>query len=124
VTVALGLLARRAWLAGAGHDTSIAVLPLENLSGDPSQDYFADGVTEGVIAQLSPIRSLRVVSRTSVMHYQTVRKPLPEIAKELEVDCVLEGSVQRSGGQVRVTVQLIDGATDKHLWSTAALRTC
>ena len=96
---------------------SLAVLPLENLSGDPEQEYFTDGMTEALIAQLSEINSLNVISRTSVMQYKGTRKPLPRIARELGVDGVIEGSVLREGNEVRVTVQLIQGATDRLLWA-------
>jgi len=96
---------------------SIAVLPLDNLSHDPEQEYFADGLTEALISNLSKIGALRVISRTSVMQYKATRKPLPEIARELRVDAVVEGSVQRSANQVRITAQLIDGKTEAHLWS-------
>ena len=96
---------------------SIAVLPLENLSGDASQNYFADGVTDELITDLAQISALRVISRTSVMVYKGARKPLPQIARELNVDAVVEGTVLRSGDQVRITAQLIEAATDKHLWS-------
>jgi TolB-like protein/DNA-binding winged helix-turn-helix (wHTH) protein/Flp pilus assembly protein TadD len=96
---------------------SIAVLPLENLSGDASQNYFADGMTEELITDLAQIRALRVISRTSVMAYKGAGKPLPQIARELNVDAVVEGSVLRSGDQVRITAQLIEASTDKHLWS-------
>lgn len=96
---------------------SLAVLPLENLSGDDSQEYFADGMTDELIATLGQISALRVISRTSVMAYKRARKPLPQIARELNVDAVVEGTVLRSGGQVRITAQLIDGRDDKHLWS-------
>jgi len=96
---------------------SLAVLPLDNLSGDPSQDYFADGMTETLIANLGKIESLRVISRTSVMQYKGARRPLPEIARELHVDAVIEGSVERAGGRVRITAQLIEAATDRHLWA-------
>jgi TolB-like protein/DNA-binding winged helix-turn-helix (wHTH) protein/tetratricopeptide (TPR) repeat protein len=96
---------------------SLAVLPLESLSGDTSQDYFADGMTDELIADLGQIRALRVISRTSVMGYKHTRKPLPQIARELNVDAVVEGTVLRSGEQVRITAQLIEGSTDKHLWS-------
>jgi TolB-like protein len=95
---------------------SLAVLPLKNLSGDPSQEYFADGMTEELIATLARIESIRVISRTSVMEYKDARKPLPNIAKELNVDAVLEGSVLQDGGRVRITAQLIDGRTDRHIW--------
>jgi TolB-like protein/DNA-binding winged helix-turn-helix (wHTH) protein/Tfp pilus assembly protein PilF len=96
---------------------SIAVLPLENLSGDPSQEYFADGMTESLISNLAQIRALRVISRTSAMRYKGTGKSLPEIASELNVDAVIEGAVQRSGGRVRVSAQLIRAATDTHLWA-------
>jgi TolB-like protein/DNA-binding winged helix-turn-helix (wHTH) protein/Tfp pilus assembly protein PilF len=96
---------------------SLAVLPLDNLSGDASQDYFADGMTDELITDLAQIRALRVISRTSVMVYKGARKPLPEIARELNVDAVVEGSVLRAGDQVRITAQLIEASTDKHLWS-------
>ena len=96
---------------------SLAVLPLANLSGDPEQEYFADGMTEALITDLSKIRALKVISRTSVMQFKEVKKPLPEIAQALGVDGILEGSVQRSGGRVRITAQLIRAATDTHLWA-------
>jgi TolB-like protein/DNA-binding winged helix-turn-helix (wHTH) protein/Flp pilus assembly protein TadD len=96
---------------------SLAVLPLENLSSDASQDYFADGMTDELISDLGQISALRVISRTSVMTYKHARKALPQIARELNVDAVVEGTVFRSGDQVRITVQLIEAATDKHLWS-------
>jgi TolB-like protein/DNA-binding winged helix-turn-helix (wHTH) protein/Flp pilus assembly protein TadD len=96
---------------------SLAVLPLENLSGDPSQEYFADGMTDQLIASLGQISALRVISRTSVMGYKGARKPLPQIARELSVDAVIEGTIIRSGGRVRITAQLIEAAVDKHLWA-------
>ncbi len=96
---------------------SLAVLPLESLSGDVSQDYFAEGMTDELISHLGQISALRVISRTSVMAYKHARKPLPEIARELNVDAVVEGTVLRSGDQVRITAQLIEASTDKHLWS-------
>jgi len=96
---------------------SIAVLPLENLSGDASQNYFADGMTDELITDLAQISALRVISRTSVMVYKGARKPLPQIARELNVDAVVEGTVLRSGDQVRITAQLIEASTDKHIWS-------
>ena len=96
---------------------SLAVLPLENLSGDVAQEYFADGMTDELIATLGQIGALRVISRTSVMPYKRVRKPLPQIARELNVDAVVEGTVLRSGGQVRITAELIEAPADKHLWS-------
>src|SRR5579862_1239431 len=96
---------------------SLAVLPLDNLSGDASQNYFADGMTDELITDLAQISALRVISRTSVMAYKGARKPLPQIARELNVDAVVEGTVLRSGDQVRITAQLIEAPTDKHLWS-------
>jgi TolB-like protein/DNA-binding winged helix-turn-helix (wHTH) protein/Flp pilus assembly protein TadD len=96
---------------------SLAVLPLESLSSDASQDYFADGMTDELILDLGQISALRVISRTSVMAYKRARKPLPQIARELNVDAVVEGTVLRSGDQVRITAQLIEASSDKHLWS-------
>jgi TolB-like protein/DNA-binding winged helix-turn-helix (wHTH) protein/Flp pilus assembly protein TadD len=96
---------------------SIAVLPLENLTGDPGQQYFTDGMTDALITTLAQVGSLRVISRTSTMHYRDSRKTLPEIAKELGVDAVVEGSVARSGNRVRIDAQLIQGLTDRHLWA-------
>jgi TolB-like protein/DNA-binding winged helix-turn-helix (wHTH) protein/Flp pilus assembly protein TadD len=98
---------------------SIAVLPLENLSGDPSQEYFADGMTEELITDLAKVSALRVISRTSVMRYKGTKKGLPEIARELNVDGIVEGSVMRSGKRVRITAQLLHAPTDKHLWAEA-----
>jgi TolB-like protein len=97
---------------------SLAVLPLANY-GDTNQDYFADGMTEILIADLTQIRALDVRSRTSVGQYKGTQKPIPQIAKELHVDTVVEGSVMRVGDQVRITAQLIDAATDRHLWATS-----
>ncbi|MEE9279253.1 MAG: winged helix-turn-helix domain-containing protein [Myxococcota bacterium] len=96
---------------------SLAVLPLENLSGDPEQEYFVDGLTETLISDLARISALRVRSRTSVMQYKRARKPLTEIAKELGVDAVIEGTVIRAGDRVRISVKLIDAGSDRHLWS-------
>jgi TolB-like protein/DNA-binding winged helix-turn-helix (wHTH) protein/Tfp pilus assembly protein PilF len=96
---------------------SLAVLPLESLSGDASQAYFADGITDELITDLGQIKALRVISRTSVMPYKTLRKPMPQIARELGVDAVVEGTVQRSGEQVRITAQLIRAPEDEHLWA-------
>lgn len=95
---------------------SLAVLPLQNLSGDPSQEYFADAMTEELITELSRISSLKVISRTSIMRYKRVDKGLPEIARELGVDGIVEGSVLRSGGRVRVTAQLIYAPKDTNVW--------
>jgi TolB-like protein/DNA-binding winged helix-turn-helix (wHTH) protein/Tfp pilus assembly protein PilF len=96
---------------------SIAVLPLDNLSGDPSQEFFADGMTDQLITDLAKVGSLRVISRTSVMRYKGTRKSLPEIARELNVAAIVEGSVSRSGQRVRVTAQLVQATTDQHLWA-------
>jgi TolB-like protein/DNA-binding winged helix-turn-helix (wHTH) protein/Flp pilus assembly protein TadD len=98
---------------------SLAVLPLENLSGDPAQEYFADGMTDAVITDLAKVGSLRVVSRTSVMRYKRTQKSVPEIAKELGVDAIVEGSIEQTGTRVRISAQLIRGATDQHLWAEA-----
>jgi TolB-like protein/DNA-binding winged helix-turn-helix (wHTH) protein/Flp pilus assembly protein TadD len=107
----------RSRLQTTGTIRSIAVLPLENLSGDAAQDYFADGMTDQLITDLAQISALRVISRTSAMAYKGARKPLPEIAKELRVDAVVEGTVLRSGEQVRITAQLILASADTHLWA-------
>ena len=96
---------------------SIAVLPLENLSGDPAQEYFADGMTEALISDLARIGALRVVSRRTAMRYKGARQSLPEIARELGVDAVVEGTVLRAGERVRITAQLIEGSSDRHLWT-------
>jgi TolB-like protein/DNA-binding winged helix-turn-helix (wHTH) protein/Tfp pilus assembly protein PilF len=96
---------------------SIAVLPLANLSGDPSEEFFADGMTDQLITDLAKVGSLRVISRTSVMQYKGTKKDLPEIARELNVDAIVEGSVVRSGQRVRVTAQLLQARTDRHLWA-------
>ncbi len=96
---------------------SIAVLPLDNLSGDPSEEFFADGMTDQLITDLAKVGSLRVISRTSVMQYKGARKALPAIARELNVDAIVEGSVVRSGQRVRVTAQLVQALTDQHLWA-------
>src|SRR6202790_1794964 len=119
--VALNVSRIRDWLRGnvatAPAIKSIAVLPLKNLSGDPSQEYLADGMTEELIGRLAGIRNLRVISRTSVMHFKDTHLSVPEIAKTLRVDAVVEGSVMREGSRIRVHAQLIRGATDEHFWS-------
>jgi len=97
--------------------TSLVVLPLENVSGDSSQDYFADGMTDELIARLAKIRSLRVISRTTAMAYKDSRKPLSEIARDLRVDAVVEGTVLRAGNRVRITAELVQVSTDHHLWA-------
>jgi len=101
---------------------SLAVLPLENLSNDPTQEYFVDGMTEALTANLAKIAALRVISRTSAMRYKGVHKPLKEIARELNVDGVIEGAVQRSANRVRITAQLIHAPTDAHLWADSYQR--
>jgi serine/threonine protein kinase len=96
---------------------SLAVLPLENVSGDPHQDYFADGMTDQLITDLAKIRALKVISRTSMMKYKETKKSLPQIAQELNVDAVVEGSVLREGNRVRITAQLVNARTDQNLWA-------
>src|SRR5438874_3638673 len=120
--LALVLTATLSWIRYSHSQSSpkirsLAVLPLESLSGDASQDYFADGMTDELITDLGKISALRVISRTSVMPYKRVRKSLPQIARELSVDAVVEGTVLRSGEQVRITAQLIQAPADKHLWA-------
>jgi len=114
VASALGLLRRP---GPAPVLRSIAVLPLDNLSGDPSQDYFVDGMTDALTTDLAKVGSMRVISRTSAMRYKGTKKGLPEIARELKVDGVVEGSVVRAGNRLRVTAQLIQAASDQHLWA-------
>ena len=96
---------------------SVAVLPLENLSGAPDQEYFADGLTESLITALAKIGGLRVISRTSIMQYKRAPKTLPQIARELSVDAIVEGTVRRDGDRVRITAELIEARTDQHLWT-------
>lgn len=103
--------------AGVPHIGSLAVLPLANLSGDPSQEFFADGMTDELITDLAPIRSLKVISRTSVMPFKKSNQSLREIAAALDVDAIVEGSVLRAGDKVRITAQLILAAQDRHLWA-------
>jgi TolB-like protein/DNA-binding winged helix-turn-helix (wHTH) protein/Tfp pilus assembly protein PilF len=112
---------REHWLTRASSPVihSLAVLPLQNLSSDPSQEYFADGMTDALITDLAQIGSLKVISRTSTMRYKKGDKTLPEIARELNVDGIIEGTVQRSGDQVRITAQLVYGPSDKHLWANS-----
>jgi serine/threonine protein kinase/tetratricopeptide (TPR) repeat protein len=119
VAAGAGLGQLRGWLRERSTRTirSIAVLPLQDLSGPSAQDYFADGLTEALITDLAKVRSLKVISRTSVMQYKEVKKTLPEIARELGVEAIIEGSVLRSGDRVRITAQLIDASTDRHLWA-------
>ena len=96
---------------------SLAVLPLQNLSGDPEQEFFVDGMTDALITDLAQIGALRVISRTTAMRYKGAQKPLPEIARELHVDAIVEGTALRAGDRVRITVQLIEAAADRTLWS-------
>ena len=103
--------------AKSDHSTSLVVLPMENLSGDKEQDYFADGMTDDLIANLAKIRSLRVISRSTAMAYKGTRKPLSQIARELNVDAVVEGTVLRAGDRVRITAELVQVSTDHHLWA-------
>ena len=126
VLLGLGLIAiigyagSKSWFKDSNEGTeitSIAILPLENLSGDPGQDYFADGITEELIADLGQVSALRVISRTSAMTYKGTKKTLPEIARELGVDAIVEGSVIREKNQVRITAQLINAKTDDHIWA-------
>src|SRR5215472_14450320 len=100
-----------------GRIESLAVLPLENLSRDPEQEYFAEGMTEALITTLAKIGALRVVSRTTAMHYKGVHRPLPQIAQELNVDAIVEGTVLRSGDRVRISAQLLQANRDTHLWA-------
>ena len=115
--VALFLVMRRPTSRPPATIRSLAVLPLENLSGDASQEYFSDGMTDELITELGQIGELRVISRTSIMTYKNTHKSLPEIGRELNVDAVVEGTVLRSGRQVRITAQLIQAAADRHLWA-------
>lgn len=112
---------RQRWLIKANPQAihSLAVLPLQNLSDDPAQEYFSDGMTDALITDLAQIGSLKVISRTSVMRYKKTDKSLPEIARELNVDGIVEGTVQRSGDRVRITAQLIHGPSDKHVWASS-----
>jgi serine/threonine protein kinase/tetratricopeptide (TPR) repeat protein len=116
--VLVGLAAWRVLTASPPPITSIAVLPLQNFSADSDQEFFVDGMTDALIARLAQIRSLKVISRTSVMSYKGARKPLPQIARELGVQGIVEGSVTRSGKRVRITAQLIDARQDRHLWAS------
>jgi TolB-like protein/DNA-binding winged helix-turn-helix (wHTH) protein/Tfp pilus assembly protein PilF len=112
-----GLRARLAGKTDPPQIHSLAVLPLQNLSADPAQEYFSDGMTDALITSLAQIGSLKVISRTSSMQYKQTKKSLSEIARELNVDGIVEGTVQRSGDRVRITAQLIYGPSDKHLWA-------
>ena len=124
VAVLASLIVAGVWFRGrtakpATHSAikSIAVLPLKNLSGDSTQEYLADGITEALIGRLARIHDLRVISRTSVMHYKDTQLSMPEIARTLRVDALVEGSVIREGNRIRVHAQLIRGPTDEHFWS-------
>ncbi|MGH9644328.1 MAG: TPR end-of-group domain-containing protein, partial [Terriglobales bacterium] len=124
VTALVAILAAIFYLVGhlektanAERSMSLVVLPLENLSGDKDQEYFADGMTDELIANLAKIHSLRVISRSTSMAYKGTRKPLSEIARELKVDAVVEGTVLRAGSQVRITAELVQVSTDRHLWA-------
>ncbi len=120
VLIGLNVAGLRERLLGGvapGQITSIVVLPLDNMMGDTEQDYFVEGMHEALITDLSKIGALKVISRTSAMRYKDTGKPLPQIARELGVDAVLEGSVLRAGNQVRITVQLIEAATERYLWA-------
>ena len=120
VVLGFNIAGAREWLRNRTTPIrSIAVLPLENLSGDPEQEYFADGMTDELISDLAQRANLRVISRTSVMHYKKASKTLPEIARELGVDGIVEGSVERSGNRVRIRVQLVRAMDDRHLWAQA-----
>ncbi len=116
--LALNIAGARDWIYTRTHPIhSIAVLPLENLSRDPEQEYFADGMTDELITGLAKLGNFRVVSRTSVMHYKKVSKPLAQIGRELNVDAVVEGTVERVGTHLRIRVQLVHADTDRHLWA-------
>jgi TolB-like protein/Flp pilus assembly protein TadD len=119
IVLGLDIGGARQWLRRRSNPPirSLAVLPLENLSGDPQQDYFAEGMTEELIARLAQLQNVRVISRTSVMQYKGTKKRLPEIASELQVDAVVEGSVTRAGQHVRITAELLDAKRDQHLWA-------
>src|SRR4051812_31890158 len=109
--------ARHYSATGKGAIRSIAVLPLQNLSSDPEQEYFSEGLTEELTARLASLEGVRVISRTSAMQYKGSNKPLPEIARELHVDAIIEGSVLRQGNRVRITAQLTPAADDRHIWA-------
>jgi len=116
----VGGLRQRLWVKGDSPVIhSLAVIPLANLSNDPNQEYFSDGMTDALITDLAQIGSLKVISRTSSMQYKQSKKSLPEIARELNVDGIIEGTVQHSGDRVRITAQLIYGPADKHLWANS-----
>jgi eukaryotic-like serine/threonine-protein kinase len=122
-TVSMRVTRVREWMLGKSPTgisreiKSLAVLPLKNLTGDPSQEYFVDGMTDALTTELSQIKALRVTSLTSAMQYKGTKKPLPQIARELNVDAVVEGTVRRAGDEVWITPQLIEAATDRHRWA-------
>lgn len=118
----LGLRAWRVYSSSRRDFRSIAILPFENISGDPGQDYFADGMTEELIADLGQDSSLQVISKTSSMSYKGTKKRLPEIARELSVDGVVEGTVLRAGNEVRITAEFIDAKTDHPIWAKSYVR--
>ncbi len=121
ILVAIGagvfFFARRYSATSTGAIRSIAVLPLKNLSSDPEQEYFSQGLTDELTARLASLQGLRVMSATSAQQYKNTSQPLPVIARQLNVDAIVEGSVMRAGGRVRITAQLIDGRTDQHIWA-------
>jgi TolB-like protein/DNA-binding winged helix-turn-helix (wHTH) protein len=124
IAAVLSVMPAKIWWRLAGKNTvpqirSLAVLPLQNLSDYTAQEYFSDGMTDALITDLAQIGSLKVISRTSSMQYKQTKKSLPEIARELSVDGIIEGTVQRSGDRVRITAQLIHGPSDKHLWANS-----
>src|SRR5438128_1444029 len=119
LALAYGLVRRHLGEAAQPRIKSLAVLPLKNLSGDSTQEYLADGMTEALIGRLSRIHDLRVISRTSVMRFKDTKPSVPEIARTLGVDAIVEGSVIREGSRIRVNAQLIRAATDDHFWSEA-----
>jgi len=119
---AIAYFNRQRWLTSNGRIQSLVVLPLENLSGDPKQDYFADAMTEELTVDLGQVSALRVISRTSAMNYRNTKKSVPDIARELRVDGVVEGSVVREGNEARITAQLIDARNDRHIWARAYTR--
>jgi TolB-like protein/DNA-binding winged helix-turn-helix (wHTH) protein len=121
VAIAVEVGGVRRWIGGrpaaASHIASLAVIPLDNLSGDPEQQYFADGMTDALITDLAKMGSLRITSRTSVMRYKQTKRTIKDIGRELDVDAVVEGTVTRAGSRVRITAQLIQVSTDMHLWA-------
>jgi TolB-like protein/DNA-binding winged helix-turn-helix (wHTH) protein len=123
IGIGAGIAGSRKWLASRGSTapriSALAVIPLDNLSGDPEQQYFADGLTDALITDLARIGPLRITSRTTVMQYRGTKKSIGEIGRELNVDAVVEGTVTRAGNRVRVTAQLIQVSTDMHLWADA-----